>query len=307
MAPESPKPPSSIILPGDEAPRPSGSLITSSGGHDHHGHSHPHAPNRPAQWHPKHDPAVPGIVGAPHPNSPAARAAREAAANGPRMDSNGVVDADSFKIMQDATAFMALKSKVEKRVGQWARGEVDSTRVRRELEREYQRMLHKKRMPHAPNIAGAVELEIFWKEAKDHVVSIFWDWIPTPTGPMCVGVCPKCFMSAPMSVDANKRTRPTLFEEQLYFLKGDPEADAKLVTFKLQSPVFHIYKDERHRLTVREIVRCPSGRHGKDQKAIRRCDWAVRIEDGIASAVTHRGVLKPGESRGITGPLVLVK
>ena len=105
---------------------------------------------------------------------------------------------------------------------------------------------------------------------------------------------------APTQVDTKKATRPIAVDNQIARLMGDPEADRKLVPFRMSHPAFHCYLEEvrgKQRLTITETIRCPNHH---------RCSFIVRVNESIAERVSSK-VVSGAVKNPITGPLVIVK
>lgn len=219
------------------------------------------------------------------------------------------VDGHFLTVRPDAHNFLRMKAQVEHQLKLFSEAKEPSSVVLKRLERIYMRM-HQRRVMQEMNIKGAKLLKILYKRTvSGEVVTLYWDWVPGPMGPMLIGICPECFVNAPMQVDPLTQTKPTFFDSRLAWIKGNPEADAKVVTFRLTSPLYYMRIDDHEppRLTVREIVRCPGAKHGPNEKIVRRCDWAVRVQDGIASQVGRSIVRGSGAGGAIRGPLIIVK
>lgn len=174
------------------------------------------------------------------------------------------------------------------------------TVFRPEIIRAYMKAMQRRATPAGVGTRGQKLLKLAYQRYNE-VIPLFWDWIP---GPQVIGFCPECFVNAPATV--GPRTRPTFFEQRLAWISGDPEADSKYVLFHLRASEFTMSLDSRDRLTVREIIRCPSGRHGKDDRIVRKCTWAARVEDGIVTQVPRR-LIRAGTPKPFAGPLILVK
>lgn len=138
-------------------------------------------------------------------------------------------------------------------------------------------------------VRGFREVTVKYRYGDGTVIAPKWDYYPVP---MVHGVCPECFVRAPSQVDWKQGTKPAIYEETLFVRHGNPEADKKLTVFEFGAPDFSIFLDERNRLTVREIIRCPEWKN---------CGFVVRIENGVArrDSSARRG-------RG-GGPLIIVK
>jgi hypothetical protein len=215
-----------------------------------------------------------------------------------RLESEQIVSGSdvSYTLAAGAEGHIKTINKIKKRVQAMAEGKEDPAKLRRDLERYYmQRMTSRSFGGQTPQAKGAKYIDVLWAQGPGQFYRMVWEWRPNSIGgpSMVMGICPKCLIRAPSQVDVGERTKPVLVEGRLGWARGNPEADAKEVTFRLVHPIFHMRLDPQDRLTVREIVRCTSGRHGPEEKLVgERCDWAVRVEDGIASSVSSK-ILKP--------------
>lgn len=180
---------------------------------------------------------------------------------------------------------------------------VSPANFRPQLIRDYMKTLQRRAYPAGFGVEGQKLLALKYRRGGESI-PLYWDWFPNSGRPIVVGLCPECLCSAPQSV--GPLTKPTFFEQHLAWIAGDPEADSKFVTFKLESPHFTMHIDERDRLTIRELVKCPSGLSGPTKRIIRKCDWCARVEDGVITR-TSRGIIKATGKHPITGPIIIVK
>jgi hypothetical protein len=227
-----------------------------------------------------------------------------------RLESQQIVHGKdvTYTLAAGAEEHVKAIQQIKKRVDNMVQGKEDPTKLRHDLERYYsKRMLGRSFGEGAPQIKGAKYIKVIYARAPGDQYAMTWEWLPNSAGgpAMVTGLCPECLMRAPSQVDVADRTKPVIVEGRLGWMPGNPEADAKEVTFRLCYPIFHMSLDSAARLTVREIVRCQSGRHGPEQRLVgERCTWAVRIEDGIASRISNRllSPRKPTASGQIVTP-----
>lgn len=231
---------------------------------------------------------------------------------GGRLESRQVVQGSdvSYTLAAGAEEHVKALGVIKRRVQNMVEGKEDPAKLRRDLERYYmQRMANRSFGGRTPQMAGARYIKMIWVRSPGDLYEMTWEWRPNSAGgpAMVLGYCPKCLIRAPSQVDTAERTKPVFVEGRMGWLQGNPEADAKDVTFRLCSPIHHLRLDPQGRLTVREIVRCESGRHGPEQRLVgERCDWAVRIEDGIATPVSSR-ILNPKSAAPTGGQIVIAK
>lgn len=190
----------------------------------------------------------------------------------------------------DDVQMLALRAQMDTEMALLKADKITLQQFSKRFERKYMRLVQRRSTTGA-NIHGARLIDLNYMRG-DEIVPLTAHWIPGPAGPKVVFICPECFIRAPASVDVNRRTKATFFEQRLMYMKGDPQADAKLVQFMLQWPVFHMWLDSQDRLTVREQIACISGRHGKEERAISPCDARYRLADSILQRVNRR--LAPG-------------
>lgn len=227
------------------------------------------------------------------------------------LQPKSLLDTQTWQMRPDpGQKFAKRAARIQQQLHNMATGKKSPAVLRRELEAEYMQMLHRREFPEVANIKGAKMLTVIYKAPSGEPVKLYFDYLPSDQGVMVLGICPECFVNAPTQVDFRTRTKATFIEQRLAWIKGNPEADAKVVTFQLTPTNFTITLDgpNKDRLTVREPIVCPSGRHGPEQRIIRRCDAVYRIENGIMerrSRVIRSG--GDGTKRPITGPLIIVK
>lgn len=254
-----------------------------------------------------------GVVHGPEGHGPAPVGTRVLSSTGSgRVESQQIVQGKDVTYTLAAGADQNIKdiALIKQRVQAMSEGKEDPGILRRDLELYYQRQMTQRSYGgKLPEVKGAKWITLIYWISQAQQYSMTWQWLPNSAGgpAMVTGLCPECMRRAPSQVDVTQRTKPVIVEGRLGWMPGNREADAKEVTFRLCSPIFHMRLDEKDRLTVREIVRCTSGRHGPTaQLAGDRCDWAVRIEDGIATKVSSR-IVRPGakEGGGTRGQIVL--
>jgi hypothetical protein len=227
-----------------------------------------------------------------------------------QLSKPSLLDTQSYTLRPDALKYTAMVAKLEQQLHNMATGKENPTALRRKLEAQYMQMLHRRTI-RASNIDGAKMLKVIYKRPGENV-TLFMDYLPSDTGIMVLGICPECFVNAPVGINHETRTKATFIEQRLAWIKGNPEADSKVVTFQISSSTFTISLDgpNKNRLTVREPVVCPSGRHGPEQRlaGLRKCDAVYRIENGIMERRSR--ILRnsgDGKKRPITGPIIIVK
>lgn len=205
----------------------------------------------------------------------------------------------TIKLAAGAEAQMRSIAKIKREVAAMTEGRmtVEQTHdLRLRLERYWLKRQAAKARGETPQIPGAKLLKIKYARTPTEIVEDTWDWLPSSDGKpaMVLGRCPECFFRAPSQVDPDQQTKPVFVEGRLGWMRGNPESDAKIVTFRLTHPLFTMWLDDKDRLTVREVVRCPSGRHGPEARLVgERCSWTVRVEDGLAMPVSGLFKTKP--------------
>lgn len=205
-----------------------------------------------------------------------------------------------FKVRPDSTALATSMAQLDQKLGKMARGEVNPRAIYRELEEQHARLLQGNAWPGASSVKGHHQVPVVFRVGGT-IVKMKWDVLPDVGGLTVLAVCPACYYNAPTQVDTSKATKPIAVDNQLARLMGDPEADKKLVPFRMSHPAFHAYVDDsnprRPLLTIQETIRCPNHY---------RCSFVVRVREGIAERVSSK-ITKSSEKRPITGPLVKVK
>lgn len=202
-----------------------------------------------------------------------------------------------LKVGADPSKAMQAIAQIQKDVGDMARGEVDPVALRNKLIRQYYQGLQRAAFPGSSSVRGHREVDVAYRTLGGDIVILSWDYLPGPSGPMLLGLCPDCHRVAPSSAQSQNATRPLFFDGQLARAPGDPDADRKYVYWRAEG--LHIELDPNSGLlTVREPIRCP-------ERA--KCGWAVRVTDSRAERVGS-GIVRPGRrSGGPGGPLIIVK
>lgn len=186
-------------------------------------------------------------------------------------------------------------------------GTEDPKQVRKFLERKYQESINQFVWPGAGDIPGRKLVKLVYRTGgREAPIRIYWEYLPSMEGPMVLGVCPECFLQAPIGVDTKTGTQPTIIDGYIARIPGNPEADNKIVPFSLQSPNFTISFNRvegndgktRELLSIKELIRCPNNL---------RCGFVVKVEDSIVSKTsrTLRRGTEPGKRSA--GPLIIVK
>lgn len=208
----------------------------------------------------------------------------------------------SATIRPDGAGLANAMARLDQQIGKMARGEANPAVLRRQLEARHAELLQGNAWPGASSVKGHVMTPVIYRQLNGFVSKMMWDVLPDVGGLTVLAVCPSCYLMAPTQVDVKKATKPIAVDNQLARLMGDPEADKKLVPFRMSYPAFHCYLDDSNsrrkpRLTITETIRCPNHY---------RCSFIVRVNEGIAERVSSK-VTNSTTKRPITGPLIKVK
>lgn len=209
---------------------------------------------------------------------------------------------DKFMVSPDASAFAKASVELEGQLGKMARGEVNPRQLYKDLEAQHASLVQGNAWPGASSVKGHRQVPIVYRQLGGFLVKMKWDFLPDIGGPTVLAVCPACYYNAPTNVNTKNATKPIAVDNQLARLVGDPEADKKLVPFRLSYPAFHCYLNEtggKLRLTIQETIKCVNHY---------RCSFIVKVRDSIAERVSSR-VFRSTEGKGgpLKGPLIIVK